>query len=196
MLSSVLHPQKTSGILTPLPPSQLAVLWEHLAITYIEEANGILAFPMKSKSSSKWLRVVTLIHTTLQSQGFTPTLHTFDNELPLIVQTKLRQNNITVQFVPPHVHRDNSAERAIETFKNHFISGIASVHTSFLSKNWPRFVPQANRTINQLRKSNHFPIYPHITISLGCMTSTKHQSPPGAKILIHLKPNQRGPWSA
>ena len=32
------------------------------------------------------------------------------------------------QFVPPHLHRQNAAERAIQTFKNYFIYGISSVN--------------------------------------------------------------------
>jgi hypothetical protein len=35
--------------------------------------------------------------------------------------------DIKYQLVPPHIHRRNAAERAIRTFKNHFIAGL-SIH--------------------------------------------------------------------
>ena len=36
-----------------------------------------------------------------------------------------------VQPAPPHIHRMNTAERAIHTFKNHFVAGLASVDNNF-----------------------------------------------------------------
>ena len=35
------------------------------------------------------------------------------------------------QLVPPNLHRTNAEEKAIGIFKDHFISGLATVHPSF-----------------------------------------------------------------
>ena len=43
-----------------------------------------------------------------------------------IVKTQL-----TYQLTPPNMHRINAAERAIRTFKNHFISGLATLDPEF-----------------------------------------------------------------
>jgi hypothetical protein len=45
--------------------------------------------------------------------------------------------------VPPHCHRRNAAERDIYTFKEHFVSGLASVEPDFPLKLWDRLLPQA-----------------------------------------------------
>ena len=55
--------------------------------------------------------------------------------------------------MPPHIHRRNSAERAIQTFKNHFIAGLASIDPNFPLSNWCRLLPQAELTLNLLRPS-------------------------------------------
>jgi hypothetical protein len=34
-------------------------------------------------------------------------------------------------LVPPHCHRRNAAERAIRTFKKHFVARLSSVDPSF-----------------------------------------------------------------
>ena len=39
----------------------------------------------------------------------------------------MKQIDEKFQFVPPHLHQRNAAERAIQKFKNQFFSGISSV---------------------------------------------------------------------
>ena len=48
---------------------------------------------------------------------------------------------ITYQMVPPHNHRANLAERAIQTFKNHFKAGLSIVHPEFPIAEWDRLLP-------------------------------------------------------
>jgi hypothetical protein len=60
-------------------------------------------------------------------------------------------NNIAYQLVPPYCHRCNAAERAIRTFKEHFVAGIFSVDPYFPMHLWNRLLPQAEITLNLLR---------------------------------------------
>ena len=57
------------------------------------------------------------------------------------------------RWVPPHIHRCNSAEHVIQTFKNHFIAGLSSTDPNFPLSNWCRLLPQAELTLNLLRPS-------------------------------------------
>ena len=43
----------------------------------------------------------------------------------------MRKKHITYQMVLPHYHRANLAERATQTFKNHFKSGLSTPHPDF-----------------------------------------------------------------
>jgi hypothetical protein len=66
-------------------------------------------------------------------------------------------NDITYQLVPPHYHRRNAAERAIRTFEEHFVTGLSSADPSFPMHLWDRLLPQAEITLNLLRKSRLHP---------------------------------------
>ena len=59
--------------------------------------------------------------------------------------------NVDFQLVPPGMHRSNSAERAIQTFKDHFIAGLSSVDKDFPLHLWDALVAQAVLTLNLLR---------------------------------------------
>jgi hypothetical protein len=66
-------------------------------------------------------------------------------------------NDVEFQLVPPHCHRRNAAERAIQTFKEHFVAGLSSVDPSFPLHLWDRLLPQAEITLNLLRSSRLHP---------------------------------------
>jgi hypothetical protein len=64
------------------------------------------------------------------------------------------------QLVPPRCHRRNTAERAIRTFKEHFVAGLSSMDPYFPMNLWDRLVPQAEMTLNLLRTSR---LHPHLS---------------------------------
>jgi hypothetical protein len=66
-------------------------------------------------------------------------------------------NDIAYQLVPPHCYRRNAAERAILTFKEHFVAGLSSVDPAFPLHLWDRLLPQAEITLNLLRTSRLHP---------------------------------------
>jgi hypothetical protein len=65
----------------------------------------------------------------------------------------LNNENINYQWVPPGTHCRNAAERAIQTFKNHFIAGLCSIDKDFPLHLWDRLVEQRFITLNLLRGS-------------------------------------------
>ena len=120
-------------------------------------------------------------------------MHILDNEASK-TYAKLIQNNrqTKIQFVPPNMHRRNIAERAIRTFKAHFIAGLCSTHKDFPLNLWDILLPQATMTLNMLRPSNENPdISAHEHIHGPFNLQKKPIAPPGIKSIIHLKPTQR-----
>ena len=89
----------------------------------------------------------------LSSRGLRPQLQKLDNEASNALQQHLASVDVDFQLVPPHVHRCNAAERAIRTFKNHFIAGLCSTDANFPLKLWDHLLPQALITLNLLRGS-------------------------------------------
>jgi hypothetical protein len=85
-----------------------------------------------------------------------PTTHILDNEASAAFKAEIKKN-CAIQLVPPDNHRQNLAERAIQTFKNHFKSILAGVDDNFPMHLWDRLLPQAILTLNLLRQSNVAP---------------------------------------
>jgi uncharacterized protein YgfB (UPF0149 family) len=69
------------------------------------------------------------------------------------IKSTLKDKNITFELVPPDQHRRNAAERAVRTFKNHFLAGLATCDPQFPLREWDRLLPQAELTLNLLRNA-------------------------------------------
>jgi hypothetical protein len=76
-------------------------------------------------------------------RGLKPSLQHLENEASLAIRNYLKKQGIDYQLAPPHIHRQNNAEREIQTFKNHFIAGLCSVDPNFPLKLWDKLLPQA-----------------------------------------------------
>ncbi|GFH50525.1 hypothetical protein CTEN210_07001 [Chaetoceros tenuissimus] len=72
----------------------------------------------------------------LTTGGFAPKLHIFDNECSALLKAILSKHEIKFQLVPSHQKRHNAAERAIQTFKNHFITCLCLVDPDFPLSEW------------------------------------------------------------
>ena len=68
--------------------------------------------------------------------GHTITNLILDNECSNEVKKALAKHSISFQLMPPDSHRRNAAERAIQTFKNHFLSTLATCHADFPIAEW------------------------------------------------------------
>ena len=93
------------------------------------------------------------IHILLTNRGLIPHLHILDNACPNFLKNFMREVNEKFQLVPSHTHWRNSEERAIGTFKEHFIAGLSSTHKDFPLHLWCRIIPHAILTLKLLRQS-------------------------------------------
>ena len=142
------------------------------------------------------LKAYDKVHQTLVSRGIFPTTHVLDNEVSSAMKSYITSHGINLQIVPPNQHRANAAEPAIHTFKNHFISTLCSCDPEFPLHLWDRLLDQAVITLNLLRTStinNCLSTYAQLHGSFNF--STTPLGPPGTKVIVHDKPNQRGTWS-
>ena len=74
-----------------------------------------------------------------------------ENEASSDMKDSMTKHKIIFQLAPPHIHRRNAAERAIQTFKNHFVSGFSTTDPNFPVSEWDRLLDQATITLNLLR---------------------------------------------
>jgi hypothetical protein len=103
---------------------------------YNTNANAILAKPPKSKSEGEIIRSYTKLHEYLSDRGLKLRLQKLDNKCPAGLKHFMTQNEVNYQLVPPHIHRRNSARRAISSWKDHFIAGLSSTDKQFPMHLW------------------------------------------------------------
>jgi hypothetical protein len=168
----------------------------YVMLCYIYDCNYIKVVPMKSRSASQWVKAYGSIHQELTIKGFKPKLQTLNNEASTALKNFFTAQNIDYQLVPPHCHRRNAAERAIRTFKEHFVAGLSSVDPSFPMHLWDRLLPQAEITLNLLRTSRLHPQLSAAAHYHGLVDYNKTAfAPPGCKIIAHEKPGKRRAWA-
>ncbi|KAI2500612.1 hypothetical protein MHU86_13833 [Fragilaria crotonensis] len=138
----------------------------------------------------------TQIKLGLCNAGLRPALQRLDNECSAPLKSFLHDEGIDFQLAPPGVHRRNAAERAIRTFKNHFIGGLCSVDKHFPLHLWDRLLPQALVTLNLLRSSRINPKLSAWSQLHGQFDFNRTPiAPPGIRVLVHDKPATRGTWA-
>ena len=167
-----------------------------LFLLYDYDSNSIHVAPMRTKNAADILEAFQSIHKILVNAGLRPKLQRLDNECSNILLDFMATNSIQPQLVPPGVHRANAAERAIRTFKNHFISGLCSTDPNFPLHLWDLLLPQAQLTLNLLRGSR---INPNLSAQAQVFGQFSYNAtplaPPGSHILIHDKPAHRQSWA-
>jgi hypothetical protein len=86
---------------------------------------------MPSRTAKSIVKAYTKAHALLVTAGLRPQLQRLDNEASALLQQFMHNENIDFQLAPPHLHRRNATERAIRTYKNHFIAGLSSTNPNF-----------------------------------------------------------------
>ena len=94
--------------------------------------------------------MITIVN-DLVKRGLKPKYWILDNEFSKDMKSTFKELDIAFQLVPAGMHRCNTAERQIQTFKAHLITGLVSVDPNFPMHLWDRLVEQAESTINMLR---------------------------------------------
>ena len=132
----------------------------------------------------------------LTTAGLKPNLQICNNECPAAFKKFLKQHDITLQLVPPYDHRSNPAEKAIDTWKSHFILGLASLPPTFPLHLWDRLIDHATITLNLLCPSKLNPLLSaHAQLYGTYDFNCNPLCPPGCKSLAHDSPGHRETWN-
>jgi hypothetical protein len=125
------------------------------------DANYIFAEPMRNRTEGEMIRVYQKIINRMKAAGLGIKKHVLDNECSAAMKSCIQGNGIAYELVPPGQHRRNQAERAIQTFKSHFISILAGVDDKFPLSLWCHLLepsPELHQT------------YPHSRTFMATMT--------------------------
>jgi hypothetical protein len=160
------------------------------------DSNSMLRCPLKNETGAEIKRGWTTTHETLASGGNQPKLHILDNEASADLKKALRKHGLEHQLVPPHLRRQNAVERAIQTWKNHFLAVLAACNLEFPVSKWDRLLFQAELTLNLRRDSRVNPkLSAHAHLFGNFDFNETPLAPPGTRTAVHLKPDQRASWA-
>lgn len=173
-------------------PYQSARGNQYLLVAYDYDSNAILVEALQNRQKATITKAWNKINEILAKSGAQPNIYVMDNEASTDLKTAMKSKNIRYELVPPHIHRRNAAERAIRTFKNHFIAGLASLDPQFPMAQWDRLLSQAVLTMNHLRNARANPnLSAHAYLHGVFNFASTPLAPPGTKVLIHEKSTNR-----
>ncbi len=120
-----------------------------------------------------------------------------DNQATKHIKQFLTKQDCRLQLVEPHNHHINAAERAIQTFKNAFITSQATMNSGFLLQLWDKLTPQVQDTLNLMHASRI-----NLTISTNEALNGSYNwnryplTPLGCKAVIYKDGNTHGLWAS
>jgi hypothetical protein len=161
------------------------------------DSNRILQEPMMNRTAGKMIQAYQCLIDQLKSARITPKHHILDNECSEEFKATINKNNITYKLVPPHEHQSILAEKAIQTFKAHFISILCGTNTDFPLNLWDQLLPQAEHMLNMLQQSMVTPTVSAYTYLWGQQNYNANPfAPLGCKVEAHIMPDVRKMWAA
>ena len=123
-------------------------------VAYHCDSNTILVDPLKTHKDKHRLEAYKSIMTRLWKNGMIVNLQILDNEASSKFKHLTTEYlGIKYQLVPPDIHRRNSAEQVISTFKSHFLYILAGIAPDFPKFLWDYLLPQTETKLIFLRKS-------------------------------------------
>jgi hypothetical protein len=149
-------------------------------------------FPFKSTSGNEYMmlmydfakwtaRAYTNGLQFFRERGCEPEWMRLDDEQSRLLTAISRRCGITTLICPSSNHRSNPAERAIATWKDHFISVLSTVDPDFPMEAWDKLVPQAELTLNLLRASRVNPAQSAWAALHGPYDSLRHPMAPARR---------------
>ena len=152
---------------------------------------------IKDQTDASMVEAFQDIYQYLESKGFKPKLDVMDNQCSKAVQKFIKATGADIQLVTPDDHRVNAAERAIQTWKNHWIAGMGTLDPNCPIQLWWQFIEEAQDTLNLLRVSRVNPKLSAYAVLEGQFNYNKTPlAPVGTKALVFLDPDKQNTWES
>jgi hypothetical protein len=114
------------------------------------KANAILAMPIAGLDDISITNAYKMQFNGLTAKGFKPKINIIDNQATKHIKAFLMEQECKLQLVEPHNHKLNAAERAIQTFKDAFITALATTESKFPLQLWDKITPQNQDALNMM----------------------------------------------
>ncbi len=165
-------------------------------VMYHYEAHAIMATPIARLDDQSIFNAYKANFNELAQKGFKPKLNIMDNQATKHIKQFLTEEECKLQLVEPHNHCINTAERAIQTFKDAFISALTTTDRDFPLQLWDKSMPQVINTLNMLRASGINPTKLAYKVLYRPYDWNRYPlTPLGCKAVVYKDRDTRGLWT-
>ncbi len=150
---------------------------------------------MKNRMEGEMIRIHQKILNRMKAAGLGLRKQVLNNECSAAMKACIKENGMDYELLPLGQHRRNQAERAIQTFKAHFISILAGVNDKLPLLLWCHLLKPTELTLNLLHQSRVAPkisAFAHVHGTHDYMP--KLFAPIGCAVQMHVKPDNRLSW--
>ena len=126
----------------------------YIMLAYHCKSNTILVETFQSKKDLHHISAYKSIMLYLQQRGHRVELQVLTNKASQEYRCVISEEwKCDYQLVLPNVHQSSAAERAIRTFKEHFLALLADIDPDFTKYLWEKLPPQTDLTLDLLRQA-------------------------------------------
>jgi len=155
------------------------------------DSNSTWVEPMENRTEGELILARRWALAQMKIQWIVRTHQVLDNEISKAYKTEIQATGMAYQLVPPNDHRHNIAEKAIQTWKDHFVGVLSGTSDTFPLHLWCQALPQMERQLLLLRQYNTNPKISAYAYVYGQYNyDAKPFVPIGMEILVHKKPHR------
>ena len=156
------------------------------------DTNSIWVEALKNRTEGELILARRRALLRMKACGIIPAHQVLDNEASAAYKQEIKESGMTYQLVPPNNHRRNIAEKAIQTWKDHFVAVLSGTDNNFPMHLWCRLLPQAEKQLMLLMKTNINPKISAYAYLYGPHNYNAHPFVPiGMEAMVHDPPNKR-----
>ena len=164
--------------------------FQYQMILYHVDGNSIWVEPIENKTEDELILAWSWVLLHMKACGQRPQHQVLDNKISAAYKSAITTSGMSYQLVPPNDHQRNIAEKAIQTWKDHFVATLSGTANNFPLHLWCQRIPQMECQLNLLHQSHSNPKVSSYAHLYGHHNYNCHPFVPiGMEALVHDKPH-------
>ncbi len=132
---------------TGLFPAVSSLGNKYVMILHHVDSNSSWSEAMQNQSGGKLILACAQALARMQRCGLIPKHQILDNQASTEYKAAIETSGIPYELVPLKEHQHNMAEKAIQTFKDHFVGVLSGCALSMPIHLWCQLLPQVERQL-------------------------------------------------
>ena len=120
---------------------------KYIMVIHDVNSNSLWAKALKDDTNGKLILGRAQALESMRKAGIVPKHQVLDNQALAAYKKAIGNSDMTYELVPPDNHHCNMAEKAIQTFKDHFVGILSDCAPTFPLHLWCQLLPQVERQL-------------------------------------------------